>query len=450
MESSFVKAVAAYTMFQQSNISIRHNQSVLIETDNCSLAHHPNCIAVLNDLMVDRSNFTDNNNASVVNDCLLAKLNCISVLHAPLFKSSDIYKVVILLLIGVASIAGNVAVLTSIFKSKVSSSSMYVLLGHLAVADLLVALFALISEAIWTLTLKWEAGDITCKFYKYIQMFGLYLSVFTIVIISFDRFFAIRCPLRRSHMSKLVQKAMMVVWAICAVLSIPQAIIFNVEKGPFIEEFYQCRTKSSIAEWQMKVYTTFTFVIMFLIPLVTLIVTYTCTFYTISSSEKLFQRKDNDRRFSRMDSAREKVLHKAKIRSLMITVVIVLAFIICWTPYYIMMITFIYLKPDSEVMERMMAGIFFFGSSTALINPLVYGAFHLRRKRRGRHHMSNSSDNSAHMNLTMRLSRTNNTERLNMSSINGNFRYSVKDTPNRQNLISYDKSFLPTYSQSFL
>ncbi|CAN7977940.1 unnamed protein product [Ixodes persulcatus] len=81
-----------------------------------------------------------------------------------------------------------------------------------------------------------------------------------------------------------------------------------------------------------------------------------------------------------MDDARRKLLHKAKMKSLMITVVIVLAFIVCWTPYYCMMIIFIFLDPDDQLTEELQAGIFFFGSSTAMINPLIYGVFHLRRR----------------------------------------------------------------------
>ncbi|KAL3182635.1 hypothetical protein MRX96_034549 [Rhipicephalus microplus] len=57
---------------------------------------------------------------------------------------------------------------------------------------------------------------------------------------------------------------------------------------------------------------------------------------------------------SSMEEARRRLLHRAKMKSLMITVVIVAAFIICWTP------------------------------STAMINPLIYGVFHLRHQRPSR------------------------------------------------------------------
>lgn len=70
--------------------------------------------------------------------------------------------------------------------------------------------------------------------------------------------------------------------------------IFTVSRGPFIEEFYQCVTYGSYsAPWQEQLYTTFTLVFMFIIPLSILVLTYVSTFKTIAGkpnreSENLF------------------------------------------------------------------------------------------------------------------------------------------------------------------
>jgi len=42
-------------------------------------------------------------------------------------------------------------------------------------------------------------------------------------------------------------------------------------------------------------------------------------------------------------------MHRAKNKSLRISVVIVMAFLIWWTPYYTMMIIFLFLNPDKHV-----------------------------------------------------------------------------------------------------
>ena len=46
---------------------------------------------------------------------------------------------------------------------------------------------------------------------------------------------------------------------------------------------------------------------------------------------------------------RRRLIHRAKMKSVRISVVIVAAFIVCWTPYYIMMIIFMFLNPDEHV-----------------------------------------------------------------------------------------------------
>ena len=74
--------------------------------------------------------------------------------------------------------------------------------------------------------------------------------------------------------------------------------------------------------------------------------------------------------FASSPDPRRDIFQKAKMKSLRISVIIVLAFIICWTPYYFMMITFIFLKPDEQLGENMQSAIFFFGMSNSLVNKI--------------------------------------------------------------------------------
>nr|XP_042904824.1 gonadotropin-releasing hormone receptor-like [Parasteatoda tepidariorum] len=172
-------------------------------------------------------------------------------------------------------------------------------------------------------------------------------------------------------------------------------------KGPFIEEFYQCVTFGFYtAAWQEQFYTTLSLILMFLLPLIILIVTYITTFTTIASQENMFSESLTR---SPLEDARHKILHKAKIKTLMITVVIVLTFVVCWTPYYVTMVIFIFLEPNEELSENLQAFVFFFGSLTSMINPLIYGAFHLRRRKprpsKSTTYMNNSSSSRVDLSL---------------------------------------------------
>lgn len=53
----------------------------------------------------------------------------------------------------------------------------------------------------------------------------------------------------------------------------------------------------------------------------------------------------------RAQNNRQKLIHRAKMKSLRISVAIVAAFIICWTPYYTLMLIFMFWNPDEQVMR---------------------------------------------------------------------------------------------------
>lgn len=123
-------------------------------------------------------------------------------------------------------------------------------------------------------------------------------------------------------------------------------------------------------------YTGLTLLLNFIIPLVILVATYLLTFRSISYSEKhLFPSKAQptetttttiDCNSSRNNNHqgtieqvavlvktsyanRQKLLQRAKYKSLRMSVLIILAFIVCWTPYYIMMVIFIFTNVDEKV-----------------------------------------------------------------------------------------------------
>ncbi|KAK8770445.1 hypothetical protein V5799_013092 [Amblyomma americanum] len=141
---------------------------------------------------------------------------------APVFKSSSLVRVVVLAVIGALSLAGNAATLASIWTNRRRRSSLYLLLAHLAVADLLVAFFCVLAEAAWTWTVQWRAGDAVCKLVKFLQMFALYLSTFILVVIAFDRFAAMRFPMRRANARCIAARMVTAAWSSAALLSLPQ------------------------------------------------------------------------------------------------------------------------------------------------------------------------------------------------------------------------------------
>jgi gonadotropin-releasing hormone receptor len=69
-----------------------------------------------------------------------------------------------------------------------------------------------------------------------------------------------------------------------------------------------------------------------------------------AESEKMFKAEvETGGKHVASEVNRRRIIHRAKMKSVRISVVIVVAFIVCWTPYYIMMIMFMFLNPDEHV-----------------------------------------------------------------------------------------------------
>lgn len=137
-----------------------------------------------------------------------ASYGCTKLEHAPQLTDKVILKVIVLSLMGLISLVGNVATIWNIQKNRVSRralrhscSAIYTLILHLSVADILVTFFCIIGEALWSYTVEWMAGEAGCKLVKIFQMFALYLSTNVLVLIGFDRWVAVKFPMKSKFLN---------------------------------------------------------------------------------------------------------------------------------------------------------------------------------------------------------------------------------------------------------
>ena len=82
---------------------------------------------------------------------------------------------------------------------------------------------------------------------------------------------------------------MMMMVTMMMMMSNCQVYIFRVERGPFREEFYQCVTFGAYtARWQEQLYSTVSLLLMYVIPLVTMVTAYLLIFITITHKSRDF------------------------------------------------------------------------------------------------------------------------------------------------------------------
>ncbi|XP_034394029.1 vasopressin V2 receptor-like isoform X2 [Cyclopterus lumpus] len=133
---------------------------------------------------------------------------------------------------------GNSFVLWVLLRRRKHNAPMHVFMVNLCVADLVVAFFQVLPQLIWDITERFQGPDFLCRSIKYLQIVGMFASSYMIVAMTVDRHQAICCPLqayRGGAMSRW-NTPVMVAWGLALVLSIPQVFIFSrseVASGEF-------------------------------------------------------------------------------------------------------------------------------------------------------------------------------------------------------------------------
>lgn len=169
------------------------------------------------------------------------------------------------------------------------------------------------------------------------------------------------------------------------------------------ENFTQCTTHGSFDQhWQETLYNMFTFVCLFLLPLVIMIFCYTRILVEISGRMArnnresvvfviyvclICSRKPNGQLWcvcffpvlSRDVHLRRSHnnIPKARMRTLKMSVVIVTSFIVCWTPYYLLGLWYWLFpeKMEETVSHSLTHMLFIFGLFNACLDPITYGLF---------------------------------------------------------------------------
>ncbi|KAF6721342.1 Gonadotropin-releasing hormone II receptor [Oryzias melastigma] len=297
-------------------------------------------------------------------------------LQLPTFSTAAKVRVIITFILCGLSTLCNSAVLWAASGHK-RKSHVRVLIVNLTVADLLVTFIVMPLDATWNITVQWLAGDAACRFLMFLKLQAMYSCAFVTVVISLDRQSAILRPLSISTAPQRNRSMLAAAWTMSAVLSVPQMFIFHNVTIPHPVNFTQCTTRGSfVTHWQETAYNMFTFTCLFLLPLTIMIICYTRIFLQISKqmTKKNVSSDEPHLRCSKNN------IPKARMRTLKMSLVIVIGFVVCWTPYYLLGLWYWFFPHDLEgkVSHSLTHILFIFGLFNACLDPIIYGLFTVR------------------------------------------------------------------------
>ena len=276
----------------------------------------------------------------------------------------------------VALFGNSVGFYVVVMKKESSSTSVTNLfIGNMAVADLLLAITIMPFSVAFlyrdtTLWIGGTLGSITCKVFFYVMPVFISASVFTMMLISFDRFYAVFYPWKEKFFQK-PKVLSAIIWISSFGLMTPFVLMFQTnEEQPGV---YYC-----LQEWQwappddadftetykvLKSFHICLFVLLYALPLsVTLFI-----YFLIS--RKLWLRKIPGNVTDRKIAA-EKRLKRKVTRLLVITCVV---FAVCWFPVYVNHY-FTYVRRDQLQKLPLKVQLLFnwIAHANSALNPCLY------------------------------------------------------------------------------
>ncbi|XP_069124696.1 RYamide receptor-like [Argopecten irradians] len=265
----------------------------------------------------------------------------------------------------ILSVGGNLTVCFIVFRARRMRTVMNFFIVSLAMSDLLMAILCIPFTFVANLVLNyWPFGDLLCPIVTFLQSVTVFLSSFTLVAISMDRYIAIIYPLRQKMSKKQAFIVIALIWCISFLIPIPTAMFswthkyVNVSTAPkFCQEMFANPEDK-------RLYGTMIMLLQYFLPLVILMFTYgriSAVMWSDRAPGEAMTTRDQ-----RMTESKRKII------KMMITVVIIYA--ICWLPLHVLNIAgdvdpSVY---DVKGMNYIWMTSHWLAMSNCMYNPFIY------------------------------------------------------------------------------
>ncbi|KAL7393146.1 hypothetical protein ABVT39_007119 [Epinephelus coioides] len=292
--------------------------------------------------------------------------------EAPTFTRAAQFRVGATFILFLFAACSNLALFASVWcgRGRRLASHLRPLMLSLASADLMMTFVVMPLDAVWNVTVQWYGGDVLCKLLCFLKLFAMHASAFILVVISLDRQHAILHPLDALNAHRRNRRMLLLAWSLSLVLASPQLFIFRTIRVEAVD-FTQCATHGSFSHrWQETVYNMFHFITLYVVPLLVM----SCCYSRILLHIHLQHLRDKGESYLRRSGT--DIIPKARMKTLKMTVVIVLSFVVCWTPYYLLGIWY-WFQPDMlrVTPEYVHHALFLFGNLNTCCDPVIYGFY---------------------------------------------------------------------------
>ncbi|XP_061640602.1 oxytocin receptor isoform X2 [Phyllopteryx taeniolatus] len=226
-------------------------------------------------------------------------------------------------------------------------------------------------QLMWDITDRFVGPDLVCRLVKYLQVLGMFSSTYMIVAMTVDRYQAVCNPMVKfQRTQRRVNAAVCAAWGVSLVGSLPQVFIFSqVEVAPGV---FDCWAKF-VQPWGLKTYITWTTAVIFVVPVITLVF---CQVRICRAIQQNLHRKAQRGVAGALPRRANGVagMSKARVKTLKMTVVIVLAYVVCWSPFFTVQLWSAW-DTDAPKESATFTILMLLASLNSCANPLIYLLF---------------------------------------------------------------------------
>ena len=186
--------------------------------------------------------------------------------ETPVLKALKLTLYAIIFLI---SVVGNSLVCIVVARRRRMRTVTNLFVLNLAVSDLAITCICIPFDIpVQENNYKWPYGGFACKLIYPLQTAAMFASIFTLTAVSINRFWAIVYPLRKQMTKIHAVYAIIIIWILCIILTMPYAFVLKLD-----EMAMECNEYWPGINYR-KAYTASLFVLQYLLPLVVITLSY--------------------------------------------------------------------------------------------------------------------------------------------------------------------------------
>ncbi|XP_076336271.1 cholecystokinin receptor type A-like [Tachypleus tridentatus] len=251
--------------------------------------------------------FLQNNTSEYFNDYLpisdvINTTDSSTLITLNTLSTADFVRIAFYLLIFVLAVLGNVLVIVTLTQNKRMRTVTNVFLMNLAVSDLLLGVFCMPFTLVGSLLRNFIFGDVMCRLIPYLQAVTVSVSVWTLVTISMERFFAICRPFRSRQWQTISHsyKVIVSIWVGSLLIMLPIAVLSRLlpTRKP---EKYKCREKWPDVTSE-RAFNVCLDIVLLVVPLFVMTLTYSCVVCTLYQGIKLEELDHSDESNPNLDA----------------------------------------------------------------------------------------------------------------------------------------------------